>query len=291
MVTALGVAPDRNGNGVDPLTHRKIIMGRWMTPGVTFGLDVTRRSDLRYDVAEGNAICSRDGMGADGMTEAYWPGGPTPAVAPGDPSNPRYDVIWISAHDVTQGDTDNQVTLNVTSGTPAASPAMPSLPAGAVILGVRLLAAGATSTQNSAAYDSQHYAIPYGATMGRLGYAENTLTIEQNHDDTWYVQCSASTSYMAQDRLVDVVWTGRASADGDAIGSYYLKVQIDGVDKTDGLDEVLVNRIWSRSRVTWTLKLPAGSHTVTILAKCNTNEAKWWWRGVRNVTVWDRAMA
>lgn len=116
MATALGVQPDSSGNGVTPLTHRKIIDALWTSTGIVTGLDVTGRNDLKYDVAAGVAICSRGD--ADGKTEAYWPGGQTTAVAAGDSTWPRIDRVWIKAHDMSQGDSDNQVVVGVTQGTP-----------------------------------------------------------------------------------------------------------------------------------------------------------------------------
>ncbi|KAA8828322.1 hypothetical protein [Bifidobacterium tissieri] len=292
MVTALGVAPDKNGNGVDPLTHRRIIMGRWAATGVIRGLDVSGRSDLRYNVSEGNAVCSRADSGADGYTEVWWPGGQSPAVPAGDPSNPRVDVVWVRANDPTQGDADNQVTVGVSVGTPAASPQFPSTPDGAVWVGSRLVPAGMTSTQGAQSYAPQYYAIPYGASLGRLGYAENNQTLEQAFDDTWYVQCTATTGNLPTERLVDVVWTARASSsDASRIASYYVKIQDNGVDVTDGGDEVPVFWVHARSRLTFPLRLSEGVHRVTVLARCNTNEAHYWWRGVRNVEVIDRGVS
>ena len=56
MTTALGVAPDSTGRGVDPPTHRRIIKAHWENVGVVCGLDVTGRTDLRYNVAAGVAV-------------------------------------------------------------------------------------------------------------------------------------------------------------------------------------------------------------------------------------------
>ncbi len=96
MTTALGVSVDENDNGVTPLTHRMIIGSFFQNKGVVDGLEVTGRSDLKYAVAAGVAVCSR--AASDGKMLAYWPGGTTEtAVSAGDPSNPRVDVIWIHA--------------------------------------------------------------------------------------------------------------------------------------------------------------------------------------------------
>ena len=135
MTVALGIAPDSSGTGVDPLTHRKLIMGHWNNVGIISNsrskadempLNVTGRSDLRYDVAAGAAVCSRGR--ADGYTEAYWAGGQSPAIPTPDPNNGRCDYVWIRANDPTQGGSSNQVEIGVTAGTPAANPGYPKWP-------------------------------------------------------------------------------------------------------------------------------------------------------------------
>lgn len=168
--TALGIAADSSGNGVTPLTHRHIIGAQWANTGVVDGLTVSGRSDLRYNVAAGVAVCSRGA--SDGKTLAYWPGGQTPAAKPGDASNPRIDIVWIKANNAAEyGDLTNYVELGVTMGTPSANPTEPTCPAGCTVLRKMRMPAGATSTQNATALWTADYAIPYGASLGKI--AEN----------------------------------------------------------------------------------------------------------------------
>lgn len=296
-VTALGIAPDSTGAGVTPLTHRQCIKARWANTGVVAGLAVSGRSDLSYQVASGVAVCSRGD--ADGYTEAYWPGGSTPAVAAGG-AQPRIDVVWIRANDPTQGDADNHVVVGVTQGSPSTVPAKPSIPSGCTEIAARRMPANGSSTSSSTVEGRVVYAIPFGASLGRLGYAQNTQTVQQAFDDKWYVQC-ATKVYLPTSRLVEVVWTGRtnttdsSSGGADTRSSYSLKVQVDGVDRTDGLDEIMVSYVFARNRVSYVMELPAGEHEVTVLARCNTNAAggarPFWWRGLRDVTVWDRGVS
>ena len=65
---ALGVSPDTNGVGVTPLVRRRIIGAQWANTGLVDGLNVTGRSDLRYNVSAGVAVCSRGD--SDGKTLA-----------------------------------------------------------------------------------------------------------------------------------------------------------------------------------------------------------------------------
>lgn len=161
---AFGVSQNAAGQGTTAHTLRKIIERKWQSPGVLSGGVVSGRADLKYNVAEGAAVCRRNGQ--DGMTELWWDAAQTPAVAAGDGANPRIDAIWVMAH--TDSDTDNHVVLGVTSGTPSASPKNPALPEGAVAVGYRRLPAGARTTQASTASGDIDYALIHGASMGIL---------------------------------------------------------------------------------------------------------------------------
>lgn len=180
MTTALGVSADLDGNGVTPLVHRLIIGSYFRNNGVVDGLAVTGRSDLKYGVAAGLAVVQR--ASSDGRMLAYWAGGATEtAVAAGDPSNPRIDVVWVRANNKPEysSDPDNQVHVGVTQGTPAASPVRPAVPQGCTPIAWRLMPAGATSTQSATSQGSVDYAIPYGARLGML--AEHW----DKRDSTW----------------------------------------------------------------------------------------------------------
>ncbi len=174
MVTALGIAPDINGNGVDDVTHRRILEGHWEQPGVIrtsgFGnadqLKVKGTSGLTYAVNPGNLVYSRSAT--NGVVEAFWPGGNTPPVAAGDANYPRIDTIWISAHDLRLGDPDNQVTLGVTSGTPAYDPMPPNLHEDEFMVAQMLVPAGMTQTTACSSNAVALSAIPYATPLGLI---------------------------------------------------------------------------------------------------------------------------
>lgn len=164
MTTALGVAPDANGVGLDPLTHRLLIKQHWNNTGVVMGLTVSGRGDLRYQVSAGAAICSMSA--ADGYTEAYWNGGVTEnAVDAGDRTYSRIDVVYMLSNTVAS---DNTVHVRVAQGTPSASPVIPSLPAGAQPLAYRLMPANGSTTNSATPYGNINYAIQAGASGGKL---------------------------------------------------------------------------------------------------------------------------
>ena len=57
-VTGLGIAQDKDGRGMDALTHRRIIEGDWEHPGIVYGLAVTANpgKGMSWHVPEGVAV-------------------------------------------------------------------------------------------------------------------------------------------------------------------------------------------------------------------------------------------
>ncbi|WP_416516967.1 hypothetical protein [Bifidobacterium asteroides] len=291
MSTALGVAPDSEGQGCDALTHRRVIASQWESPGVVSGLVVSGRQDLRYGVSPGAAVCS---MGdADGMSIAWWDGAGSPytenAVAAGDSAYPRIDAVYIIAY---TGQPDNRVHVKVAQGEPSASPQPPEVEAGGLVVGYRMLPAGAMSTASAMAYGDVDYAIPYGARMGRIGYGSNTSTVDQDWSTDWWPQAPTVTRMMPTDRLVTVRFTFRASVGGEKVGSFYTMPVVDDQDMGDGLDECQVSYVWARQHVEWRLVLKGGiSHTVDVLARPNLGRPRFRWEGLRTVEVIDEGVA
>lgn len=157
--TAFGVAQTSAGVGTTDTDMRKIIAAQWESTGVIDGLAVTGTTSLYYKVAAGVAVCSKGA--SDGKTLAYFSGGNTSTVSANSSGNPRIDCIWITAHDATQGDSDNIVTLGVTQGTAAATPTAPTIPTYATLLAQMVMPAGATTTANAFLAKAPAQATPY----------------------------------------------------------------------------------------------------------------------------------
>ena len=308
MTTALGVAPDSSGNGVDPLTHRKVIQYHWENTGVVGGLAVSGRADLKYSVGSGMAVCSRGS--SDGYTEAYYGGGTTAAVSSGDPSNPRVDRIWIKAQDPTQGDSGNQVVVGVTQGTPAASPVAPSTPAGCVRLLDMRLPAGATSTQSATVLGTYDYAVPYGVSVGVLADANVSQSYQIPKSDrsnpNW--QRRVSVKFTAPtDRMVNIRWKATSCCGGNDstyIGSYFVQVRLDGTvvsASSNGgsswipgnFDEISASRFAETKCVDYDVAVTKGAHTVEayVLGNPNDDTTAVGLGSVQRVTVTDRGVS
>jgi len=109
-------------------------------------LDVTLDAGMNYNVAAGFAVMTRTGQGA------YLAGTVDDVVvstSAADGSNPRYDRIYIVQPDPELSDSGH-ARIDVVEGTPAGSPSLPALPAGALELGRVLLPAGAAGTDEAA---------------------------------------------------------------------------------------------------------------------------------------------
>lgn len=280
MTVALGIAPDSAGNGVDPLTHRRLLMGHWNNTGIisnsrasadAMPLNVTGRTDLRFDVAAGAAVCSRGR--ADGYAEAYWPGGQSPAIPAADANNSRYDYVWIRANDPTQGDPSNQVEIGVTSGTPSASPTFPSYPSAATVIAMVKVPAGATSTRQCEIWRG-NWALAAGGNLSRI--AVNVVNYEGsgNYGDEGRDYFEQETSFtLPSDRVLEFRFRATAccadpndpskpSYDASRFACWYVGIQLDGVDIQGGGGQFQVGRAWEQVHLNVVHTVSAGTHTV-----------------------------
>lgn len=306
MATALGVQPDSNGNGVTPEVHRQIIAAQWHNTGIIDGLGVSGRSDLRYNVAAGVAVCSKGD--ADGKTLAYWPGGQTAASETGDASNPRIDLVWITAHNPKAGDADNSVVVGVTQGTPAANPVAPKLPAGCTLLRSMRVPANATATSSATPVDSINYAIPYGASLGLLAYDDQSKINGVVNDGGKLVPhlLNRRTITLPTDRLVELDWSGCVSDGYTGQGNNWISLmhwfKVDGNDIPYAAVELHVQFTWEQFQHRHVMTLAAGTHTIESWYEWRNGnwEVNWHYGDNGNchggypgsiLAVWDRGVA
>lgn len=308
MTTALGVAPDANGVGLDPLTHRLLIKQHWNNTGVVMGLTVSGRGDLRYQVSAGAAICSMSA--ADGYTEAYWNGGVTEnAVDAGDSTYSRIDVVYMLSNTVAS---DNTVHVMVAQGTPSASPVIPSLPAGAQPLAYRLMPANASTTGSSTPTGDVDFATSRSGIIGRLCHetesADGPANFNGKPDDYYSLNCS---TWLPTDRIVECRFSGIAcaadhanpskpTANATQMACWYAGIQLDGVDIPGGGAQFQVSRAWQPFELNVILTVKAGWHQFRL-----RNHRVPWGENVyficrsdgsqtfppRTLEVWDRGVA
>lgn len=309
--TALGVSPNTDGVGVTPLAHRQVLGAQWNNTGIITGLSVTGRSDLRYNVSAGVAVCSRGDT--DGKTLAYYEGGQTPATSAGDPSNPRIDVIWVKANNqVEYKDSDNLVTVGVTQGTPSASPVAPSIPAGCTVLRRMRVPASMTVTTSATASDSADYAIPYSASMGRLAYFENRAEGPANFSNKVVEYYDEAVTFdVPTDRLLELRYRATAccamrghpdkpTENAGEMACWFVCFQLDGQDVPNSGGQFQVSRAWQPVMISTLVQVGAGRHTVRIRNHrvpwgenvyfvCHSNKEETF--SPRVLEVWDRGTA
>ena len=164
MSGSLATNLDSNGNGLTALDYRHILQSLYPTPGIVNGGTVTGNSSLTYHVTPTVAVIDR---GSDGTRLVYFEGGDTPAVAAGDASNRRIDVIWLKANDPALDGGSNDVIIGVTQGTPSANPVAPALDSGQLALMEKLVQPGTTNLSTGNA-DNRSYnpASPYWCSPG-----------------------------------------------------------------------------------------------------------------------------
>lgn len=258
---AFGVRQTANGIGTTDTDIRHMLAQKWLNKGIVGGLQVSGGSTMAYNVSAGMAICSRGA--SDGFTEAYWSGGATPTVEANSSSNPRIDVVWITAHDMSQGDTDNLVTIGVTKGTAAASPSAPTIPTYATEVARMLLPGGSTTTKNATVNASRPFSIPYGASLGILAdIRDKTSEVVSVENPSWKTRASA-TVVLSSDRMLEVSYARTATThDFSKVGSIVVDIVIDGVSLATS--EIAFSGAWETKEFREIIKVDAGTHTIVV---------------------------
>lgn len=255
---ALGVR-NSGADGTTPLALRLALGALLPQSGILSGLSVRGSSSLAYSVAAGVAVCTR-GAG-DGSTLATVAAGSTPAVAANGTGYPRIDAVWVAAHDLDQGDADNHVTLGVTQGAPAASPARPTVPTYATLLAYMRLPAGATTTAQATVEARGRDAVASGATMGQLGYMRDTYDGKLRGDlnGTMHVDYSVTVTVPTA-RLVELRWCATLSG-GDS-SDCIVAMSVDGVKVMQFFVTPPSGRRWDYKEVRHVVTLSPGTHTI-----------------------------
>lgn len=275
MVTALGIRPDGKNQGVSPQVHRHIISSQWTSDGIIYGLNVTGGTGLSYTVSAGTALIQPDGQNGEAVL-AYHPGGQTPTVTAGNAGLPRYDVVWLRAHDPDKGDDDSQLVLGVTQGTPSVDPDPPleQVPSDVARLAVMYVPAGMTQTKSCSSDGAERYAMPYGASRGCIARNVRNYEGPANMSDNGRDHFEQDTRfYLPTDRLIELRYTATASAcrhddpskpteNATQMACWYVGFQLDGQDVEGGGGQFQVSRAWQQVHLNALVSVPAGWHTV-----------------------------
>lgn len=283
--TAFPVRQTSEGVGCTDIALRKIFGALYPDKGIITGLTVKGGNTLSYTVAEGVAVCSKGD--ADGSTLAYYEGGSVD-VSANSSSNPRIDVVWITSHDVTQGDEDNLVAIGVTEGKAAATPVEPDIPSYATKIGSMQMAGGATTTSSATQYGSASQVVPYGGANGLMFNGAINFTGQWGKEGTEQ-GLSNFSFYLSTKRIIQIGITitagavnGRWTADGD--GSVYSCIRDNGsgaASASDPQGEILDRREIRIHKVgnavsqyyMFTCELDAGYHNLILSYQPQTCDA------------------
>lgn len=99
------------------------------------------------------------------------------AIAAGDPSNDRHDIVVAQVRDSTYAGSDDDARLFVVQGTPAGSPSDPPLPASCIALARIVVSANeSTSIVNADITDLREFAGDWGVSWGRVASVTSSTT-------------------------------------------------------------------------------------------------------------------
>lgn len=268
-VTGLGIAQDKDGRGMDALTHRRIIGAMWESCGIVTGLDVTANpgKGMSWHVSEGVVVVSRGE--ADGKVEAYWPGGDVTGEPGG--SGYRLDTIWIRQLDAAQGDASNRVEVGITPGTGATDKmgAEPGeLPAGAEILTYVLISPGQAQSSDEDGCDGMRPAALRGVSQGVIGGTEwlNTTNYRKvRKGESWTFATNTLTIGTRYRQVLVMLAVSVWAADCETVdwlGSGYVELLVDGrVEQC--FKFTCTPYVTETKTFFWNLMLNKGTHTVS----------------------------
>lgn len=268
MAVAFGV-PQQGNVGTTASDLRHITAARWQNAGVISGLDVTGTTSLAYEVAAGVATCQR--ASSDGMTEAYFPGGLSPTVEANTTSLPRVDCVWVTAHDATQGDADNLVTVGVTQGVASSTPTNPTVPTYATPLAYFTMPAGATSTSSAVLTSAGWTALPFGSTMGILAdYWDKRDFVWKGKKKAFAYEFPA-TFYVPTNRMVEFRFslnmsasTATGATDRTHYSEFGITFQLDNADISHASANFFAMASWETKEATFVTTVPRGNHTARV---------------------------
>jgi predicted secreted protein len=150
------VGPPIRGNTFEPEVYRQGIYalaeGRvGVVKAADFAVTQNGTPNMSVNVAAGIAIVQGTAnVPVQGIYNAYNDATVNLALAASNATNPRIDLICLTIDDQFYGSADNTSLLQVVTGTPAASPAVPATPANTLVLAHVYVTAATTTILNAA---------------------------------------------------------------------------------------------------------------------------------------------
>ena len=141
-------------NGSHPAENDRLTMqALYSTTGIigSTSLAVTQSGTpgMSVVIASGWAAVIGTTQANMGVYTAYNDASVTASIATANATNPRIDVVCLTVNDAYYTGSTNSVVVNVVTGTPGSSPAVPSTPANSIALAQVYVGAAVTSITNS----------------------------------------------------------------------------------------------------------------------------------------------
>jgi hypothetical protein len=158
----------------------------WGASGVVRSADlaVTAGTGMNLNVASGWAAIVGTYQTNMGTYMAYNDATATATITTADPTNPRIDLVCITVNDAAYSGSLNSVAINVVTGTPAGSPAVPSTPTNSVVLAQIAVGAGVTSITSGNITDKRVRAQIIEPTLSSASSTAVPLRIVLNSGQT-----------------------------------------------------------------------------------------------------------
>ena len=227
--------------GTEPVDMQTIIGARYHTSGIlpSGGVQVQGTSSMAYKVTRGAVVLKA----ASGLALEYPVEEQTVNTAPAPSTGSRQDRIVMDANG----------NITVVNG---------AAPAGGITLGLFTVPAGGTSTAAATQSMDRNFAIPAGASLGRLAHWVDPGGVASSKSS---VTRGAQRFYLPSDRAVEITFTGTVRASDDKTpGVMFFDVQIDSNEP----HRVWVDygSQWASGAGYWSETLREGAHTVKIIS-------------------------
>lgn len=148
---------------------------------------------MSVQVAAGSAFVAGTESAQQGVYFAYNDATVNVAISAADATNPRRDLIVCRVKDAAYSGASNEASIESVTGTPAASPSLPTVPANCHVLAEIAVAAGATSITNAHITDRREYSSLFRAPRGELAYAALASTTADITAETDIIAAAAVT--------------------------------------------------------------------------------------------------
>jgi hypothetical protein len=172
------------------------------------------------------------------------------------------------------GTTDNTVHVKVQQGTPAASPAIPSLPAGGLPLAYRLMPSRGSNTNAATPYGNIDYAIQSGTSTGLLSQYWDTrnFTDDGTIQKPWLEQ-TLDAFTIPTDRYVEIIYDCNFSANDKIRSEYGITFMDNGVDLPFSSSMMVSGASWENHHHSYRVGLASGRHVIQVKAWTQSGSA------------------